>query len=313
MAAKSNSNRLTFKATMAQVSVPATSANLGPGFDSFGLALDYRDQYAAAVLDEATIDIDITGEGEASLKRDKSNLIYKAMQAGFEYMGQQPRGLAIRQLNNIPHGRGLGSSAAAIVGGLFLARNLVLDGENMLTKDAILQIASQMEGHPDNVSAAIYGGATISWSDPISERYQSIQLKVDSKIHALAFIPNNELPTSKARKLLPETIPFGDAVKNSARAALFSTALTNHPELLFIATEDFLHQKYRQDAYAKSYALVEFLRGAGLSAFISGAGPSVLMLETQLKEDFEIENSVQKAFGDLFRVEKLAISAAGAL
>jgi homoserine kinase len=309
MAAKSGV-RLTFKATMANVSVPATSANLGPGFDCAALALDLRDQYVAAVLDEPGIDIDITGEGQDTLKRDKNNLLYKAMHAAFEFMGQQPRGLAIRQLNNIPHGRGLGSSAAAIVGGLNLARSLVLDGDALLTKEDMLQIATQMEGHPDNVSAAIYGGATFSWLDPKSKKYQSILIPVNQKIQALVFIPKTELSTSKARKLLPEEIPFTDAVANSANVAIMSTALSTRPDLLFAATEDFLHQNYRQEAYRTSYELVQFLRGAGVAAMISGAGPSVLALLSDEREINEIFASCSAKF-PTFNGEKIGISPIG--
>ena len=162
-------NRLTFKATMAQVSVPATSANLGPGFDSLGLALELRDRYAAQVLDDATFDVDVTGEGSADVKTDKNNLVIKAMLHGFEHMGQKPKGIALRQLNVIPHGRGLGSSAAAIVGGLALARSLVLGGEQLLTDEEMISLGSELEGHPDNIAAAVLGGATIAWVDRTSE------------------------------------------------------------------------------------------------------------------------------------------------
>jgi len=154
--------RLTFKATMAQVSVPATSANLGPGFDSLGLALDLRDRYAAQVLDDATFDVDVSGEGSAEVKTDKNNLVIKAMLHGFEHMGQKPKGIALRQLNVIPHGRGLGSSAAAIVGGLALARALVLGGEQLLTDEEMISLGTELEGHPDNIAAAVLGGATIA-------------------------------------------------------------------------------------------------------------------------------------------------------
>jgi len=163
MAAKRNSSGITFKATMAQVSVPASSANIGPGFDFFGLALEIRDRYAAQVLDDETFDVDVTGEGADQVKKDSKNLVIKSMMRGFEHMGAKPRGIALRALNVIPHGRGLGSSASAIVGGLALARSLVLTGEQYMSDEELITLATELEGHPDNVAAAFYGGATIAW------------------------------------------------------------------------------------------------------------------------------------------------------
>lgn len=275
--------RLTFKAQMAQVSVPATSANLGPGYDTFGLALDLRDRYAAQVLDEAIYDVDVTGEGADEVKRDKNNLVIKAMLRGFEFMGQKPRGLALRALNVTPHGRGLGSSASAIVGGLALARELVLGGDHFMSLEEMLLLATELEGHPDNVAAAIYGGATIAWMEDIYgvKTGRAVSIPVHHEIQALLFIPENHLSTSKARKLLPESVPHHDAVLNSSHAALLAVALSTRPELLLTATEDFLHQPYRQPAYPKSMALMEELRSNKLAAVISGAGPSVLVLHTQ--------------------------------
>ena len=265
-------NRLTFKATMAQVSVPATSANLGPGFDSLGLALELRDRYAAQVLDDATFDVDVTGEGSADVKTDKNNLVIKAMLHGFEHMGQKPKGIALRQLNVIPHGRGLGSSAAAIVGGLALARSLVLGGEQLLTDEEMISLGSELEGHPDNIAAAVLGGATIAWVDRTSENSgHGVAIKVDPKIKALVFVPEAHLATSKARKLLPETIPHQDAVLNASRAALLVHAIQSRPDLLLEATEDLLHQNYRAEAMPKSMAFVTKLRAAGVPAMISGA------------------------------------------
>ena len=160
-------NRLTFKATMAQVSVPATSANLGSGFDTFGLALDLRDRYAAQILDDVAFAVDVTGEGADEVKKDKNNLVVKSMLAGFDFMGQKPRGLALRALNVTPHGRGLGSSASAIVGGLALARELVLGGDQIMSLEEMMALATQLEGHPDNVAAAIHGGAAIAWMEDV--------------------------------------------------------------------------------------------------------------------------------------------------
>ena len=302
-------NRLTFKATMAQVSVPATSANLGPGFDCMGLALDLRDRYAAQVLDDATFDVDVSGEGSADIKTDKNNLVIKAMLHGFEHMGQKPKGIALRQLNVIPHGRGLGSSAAAIVGGLALARALVLGGEQLLTDEEMISLGSELEGHPDNIAAAVLGGATIAWTNRSQVNSgHGVSIKVDPKIKALVFIPEAHLATSKARKLLPETIPHQDAVLNASRAALLVHAIQSRPDLLLEATEDLLHQNYRAEAMPKSMALVTKLRAAGVPAMISGAGPSVLVLHTL--DDLEVEAVIKVGAGS-FAAQKLAISTHG--
>jgi len=305
-----SNNRLTFKATMAQTSVPATSANLGPGFDSFAIALDLRDRYAAQILDDAIIDVDVSGQGADEVKKDKTNLVVRAMMAGFEFMGQKPRGIALRQLNAIPHGRGLGSSAAAIIGGLALSRHLVLGGEQLLTDEDMLVIATQMEGHPDNVAAAISGGATVAWMEDFHgvSTGRSVSIPVDARIKAIAFVPENHLATAKARKLLPETISHADAVFNSSRAALLTQAIAGRPDLLFVATEDRLHQSYRAEAMPKSLALVAKLRAAGVAATVSGAGPSVLVLHVDTETEVD---EIIKAAGAGFVAHKLAISPLG--
>jgi homoserine kinase len=304
--------RLSFKAAMSQVSVPATSANLGSGFDTFGLALDIRDRYAAQILDENEFDVDVSGEGSEDIKKDRSNLVIKAMICGFEHMGSREfsgaksRGIALRQLNVIPQGRGLGSSAAAIVGGLALARSLVLGGEFLLTNEAMIEIGTELEGHPDNVAAAVMGGATIAWTE--SEIGRGVGIKVDPRIKAVLFIPESHLATSKARKLLPETIPHRDGVLNASRAALLVHALQERPDLLLAATEDLLHQNYRAEAMPKSMALVNKLRAAGVPAMISGAGPSVLVLHTL--DEIEVEEFI-KVGTPAFAAQKVAISARG--
>ena len=310
-------NRLTFKATMVQISVPSSSANLGAGFDSFGLALDIRDRYAAAILDDAVIDVDVSGEGadDPALKLDKNNLVVKAMFKGFEFMGQKPRGIALRTLNATPHGKGLGSSASAIVGGLALSRSLVLSGEQFMSNDEMIALATEMEGHPDNVSAAVLGGATVAWSEddlrhPGKFIGKALSIPVHESVKALVCIPQTVLPTSKARKLLPESVPHADAAFNASRAALFTQAISTHPELLFTATEDRLHQNYRREGMPKSLALVDKLRGAGVAAVISGAGPTVLMLHTLQGTELE---ELKKCVGGEFSVQELAISRDGIL
>jgi homoserine kinase len=302
----------TFKAKPMQVQVPASSANLGPGFDAFGLALAMHDRYVAQVLDDSILDIDVTGEGADEVPRNEKNLLVKAMYKGFDFLGGRPKGLAIRALNVNPHGRGLGSSASAIVGGLVLARALVLNGEDQMSDIQLLSLATDMEGHPDNVSASLFGGATISWFE--SEKHKSsahcIHLNVDPRIQAMAYIPSKALATSKARKMLPETIPFADAVRNTTNAAVMSHALTTRPDLLFVATEDFLHQSYRAEAMPESFALVQKLRGAGVAAFISGAGPTVLALHTADQREVE---ELKLAGGKAFEATPLEIASRGAV
>lgn len=315
MAARKVNSGLTFKATMVQVSVPASSANIGPGFDSFGLALEIRDRYAAQVLDEPNFDVDVSGEGASEIKKDAKNLVIKSMLRGFEHMGAKPRGIALRALNSIPHGRGLGSSASAIVGGLVLARSLVLTGEQYMSDEDLITLATEIEGHPDNVAAAYYGGATIAWiekaigSDGEVKNFgRAVSLKVDDRIKALLLIPENQLATAKARKLLPESISHQDAVLNSSRSALLVHALAERPDLLFTATEDLLHQSYRQSAMPKTIALVEKLRGAGLAAVVSGAGPSVMVLYTNNNEEIDQIPSLATGFNSM----KLEIAKTGA-
>ena len=314
MAAKRNASGLTFKATMAQVSVPASSANIGPGFDSFAIALEMRDRYAAQILDDESFDVDVTGEGADQVKKDAKNLIIKSMMRGFEHMGGKPRGIALRALNVIPHGRGLGSSASAIVGGLTLARSLVLTGEQYMSDEDLITSATELEGLPDNVAAAFYGGATIAWLESkinsegeSSNVGRAVSLKVDDRIKALLLVPENQLSTAKARKLLPESISHQDAVLNSSRTALLVHALAERPDLLFTATEDLLHQKYREEAMPKSIALVEKLRGAGLAAVVSGAGPSVMVLYSGAEDEIDQIQSVSPGFTAM----KLAIAKTG--
>ena len=301
----------TFKANPIQVQVPATSANLGPGFDSFGLACGMHDRYVAQILDEGGLDIDVTGEGADEVPRTDKNLLVKAMYKGFDFLGGKPKGLAVRALNVIPHGRGLGSSASAIIGGLVLARSLVLTGTDKMSDEALLNLASEMEGHPDNVAAALFGGATVAWNDIINGKAvaRAIARPVDPRIKVMAFIPSTPLATKKARAMLPDSIPFVDAQRNSINSALMTQALTIRPDLLFTATEDFLHQSYRQEAMPSSFALMTKLRAAGIAAFISGAGPTVLALHTEA-EDETIQLS--RAGGAKFDGKSLEIASRGA-
>lgn len=269
-----------FRAAPVRVRVPASSANLGPGFDSFGLALAWYDDVVVRVA-ESGLAIDVAGEGADRVRRDKRNLVARAIRATFDALGGQPRGLEVVCANRIPHGRGLGSSAAAIVAGIVAARELVVGGHERLPDDAALLLAAELEGHPDNVAAALLGGFTLAWTgspDGDQPAVGAIRLDVHPGVVPVVFVPATQASTASARKLLPATVPHRDAAANAARAGLLVAALTRRPDLLMIATQDRLHQAYRAPAMARSAALVDRLRSADVPAVISGAGPTVLAL-----------------------------------
>lgn len=263
------------------VTVPATSANLGPGFDSLGLALALYDTLHAEVIDFG-LEIEVTGSGADSVPRDESHLVVRSMRAAFEVLGEHPSGLRLTCENVIPHARGLGSSSAAIVGGLALARALVEDGHERLTDDELFELAAEIEGHPDNVAPAAYGGFTISGHDAVSDQtgFYSLNAPIDDRISAVVFIPPTGVETKVARGLLPAQVPHADAAANSGRAALMVAALGFAPEQLARATRDYLHQNYRRPAMPESLALVDELRADGVAAIVSGAGPTVLAFAT---------------------------------
>ena len=269
------SRTVTFRAAPARVRVPASSANLGPGFDACGLALGLYDDVVVQVT-ESGVDCQVAGEGADRVAAGERNLIVKALRAAFTQMGGQPRGLALRCANRIPHGRGLGSSAGAIVAGVLAARALVVGGSERLDDLAVLRLASALEGHPDNVAACLLGGYTIAWNDPDGVR--AIALPVPHQVIPVVFVPVTQVGTAKARRLLPAQVPFADAARSAGRAALLTAAFGGRTDLLLAATADELHQKYRAAAMPRSAALVDKLRGDGVAAVISGAGPTVLAL-----------------------------------
>jgi homoserine kinase len=257
------------------VEVPATSANVGPGFDCFGLALDWRERVSLAVI-ERGYQIEVSGEGAAELPRDESHLIVRSALVGLADLGAVAPGLWLACRNTIPHGRGLGSSSAAIVAGLLAASGLA---QVQVTRDWLLGHANAIEGHPDNVAAAIYGGFVLAYEGRAGVR--AAQAHIDASIGAALFVPETSVATTAARGLLPETVPHVDAAANSGRAALLVHALASEPDLLYDATCDWLHQGYRETAMPRSYELMKSLRGQGFAAMISGAGPSVLVLGRQ--------------------------------
>ena len=259
----------------ATVEVPATSANLGPGFDCLGLALDLHDTLTGEVVGSGLV-VEIEGEGSGSLPRDDRHLVVRAMRAAFDVLGVDPPGLVLRVVNRIPQSRGLGSSSAAIVGGLVLARELVEGGRRLLPDTGLLALATHLEGHPDNVAPALYGGFVISGQD--DEDVWADQSPIDPQVSAVVFVPPQGVSTEAARGLLPAQVAHAVAAANTGRAALLVSALGHAPQRLFRATEDFLHQEFRAAAMPDSLALVRSLRAEGLAAVISGAGPTVLVL-----------------------------------
>ena len=260
------------------VSVPATSANLGPGFDCLGLALDLRDTLTAEVVD-AGLEVEIVGEGSDSLPRDDSHLVVRAMRRAFEHAGIEQPGLRVRFENAIPQARGLGSSSAAIVGGLALARALLTDRPEgaVLDDPVLLDLATAIEGHPDNVAPALLGGFVVCGQDDTGTAW-AVRPTLDPRVGAVVFVPPTGLSTELARGLLPAEVPHRVAAANSARTALLVAALAGATAELFRATEDFLHQEFRAPAMPESLALVRSLRAEGHAAVVSGAGPTVLVL-----------------------------------
>jgi homoserine kinase len=262
-----------FRAAPVRVRVPATSANLGPGFDSAGLALTLYDDVVVRIAESGLV-VDVAGEGAEHLPRDRRHLVVKSLREAFDRLGGQPRGLEVVCANRIPQSRGLGSSSAAICAAIVAARALVPGGDDLLDDDAALALAGELEGHPDNVAACLRGGVTFAWGDPV----QVLRLDAHADLAPVAFVPSTRSATRTVRAMLPETVPFADAARNAGRAALLPTALTTNPELLLAATEDRLHQQYRVPAMPESARLVEALRATGVPAVISGAGPTVLAL-----------------------------------
>jgi homoserine kinase len=279
-----------------RVRVPASSANIGPGFDSIGLALGIWDDYVMTVTADPGLGIDVEGEGAGTVPRDERHLVHRSMMRAWERLDvEPPAGLHLRARNAIPHCRGLGSSASAIVAGVVAAQGLCdiatgkewfddgsrgsFDGE--FDRSFTNNLAAAMEGHPDNASASVFGGMTLSWADDVDcEQIHSVQLDVTGDVIPLLFVPSNELATATARAVLPDLIPHDIAAQNSARVGLLVEAVTRRPDLLLAATREWLHQEQRRASFPASMALLDVLRGSGHAAVISGAGPSVLVLTT---------------------------------
>ena len=311
------------------IQVPATSANLGPGFDSLGLALGLHDTVRARVLPSG-LEVNVTGVGADSVERGEGHLVIRAMRAAFAAIGAEPPGIAISCGNEVPQGFGLGSSAAAIVSGVLAARALAgTAGAAALGDDAVLQLATELEGHPDNVAACLLGGLTVSWASgasfrgpwrdrgtrpPAASPVQAARLTPLPDLVLVLCVPAVPLSTHTARKALPAQVPHADAAANSARAALLVAALTSRPDLLLAGTEDFLHQSYRAAAMPATAALITRLRDAGVAAVVSGAGPSVLALTVSGMQPGPAEvTKIAAAADPVWRVMPLGVDADGAV
>lgn len=277
-----------------RVRVPATSANLGPGFDVLGLALAWYDEVTAELTDGPTT-VEVAGVGAGEVDTGEGHLVVRAMRRAFADLGagdapgagpddavagsgrigaaRRP-GILLRCRNTIPHGRGLGSSAAAIVAGILAARALVPDGAAKMPRDAVFALATAVEGHADNVAACVAGGVAAGWADDHGPRLA--HFAAHPEVHPVACVPEERLATETARGLLPPTVPFADAAAVAARAALLVPALTTRPDLLYDATEDHLHQPYRAAAMPGGHDLMTRLRASGVPAVVSGAGPAIL-------------------------------------
>jgi homoserine kinase len=262
--------------------VPASSANLGPGFDSLGLALSLYDEIIVETTDSGLV-IEVEGEGAGELALDEGHLVVRAIQHGLQAAGVSASGLKVCCRNTIPHSRGLGSSAAAVVGGLAAVNGILAQaGLTPLSQPELVQLASEFEGHPDNAAAAVLGGAIVSWTDSSAgpPAYSAAQLRLHPDIRLFPAVPTQRSSTVEARVLLPTQVSHEDARFNLSRAALLVVALTERPDLLMAATEDVLHQTQRAPAMPASAEYLQLLRRCGVAAVLSGAGPAVIAFST---------------------------------
>lgn len=293
------------------VRVPATSANLGPGFDCLGLALGLYDE--VEVRPARQTQVSVSGEGAAVVPRSESHLILRAIRATLDELGSpRPAGLALRTTNRIPHGRGLGSSAAAITAGVLAALHLAGHGPDAALA---LHVACRLEGHPDNVAACLRGGLTVSWYEGgQGERPHVLRLDPHPSLRPVAFVATGQASTAKSRMALPASVPHRDAAFNVARTALLVHALTQAPDLLVAATEDRLHQPYRLPAMPESARLLARLRAAGVPAVLSGSGPTVLALSRSRDERHLALSLVARDCDDAaYRALALPVDGAGAV
>ncbi|HET8896658.1 MAG TPA: homoserine kinase [Protaetiibacter sp.] len=292
------------------VRVPATTANLGPGFDTLGMALAVYDELQVTVREQPGATVQVIGVGEGEVPTDETNLVVRSIAHTFEAVGQQMPGLDLVAHNTIPHGRGMGSSGAAIVSGIMAAKGL-LEGIVEFDAERLLALATDLEGHPDNVAPALFGGLTITWVTPDGPRFK--KLIVHRGVSPLVAVPSERtMSTALARSLQPESVPHEDAIFNVSRSALLIAALVQSPELLLAATEDKLHQSYRASAMPETDALIHLLRADGLAAVVSGAGPSILVLGSDPAQRLRAAELIQQHAESRWECLMLAVDFRGA-
>lgn len=291
------------------VKVPSTTANLGPGFDTLGLALSLYDQLEVRVSPEPGIRVSVSGVGEGSVPTDETNLVARSLTHAFTHYGYDTPGLDISALNSIPHGRGMGSSGAAIVAGIMAAKGL-LEGIVDIDPMTLLMLATELEGHPDNVAPSLFGGLTIAWVTPRGPEYK--KLVAHRGVSPLVLVPEQAMSTELARSLQPHSVPHEDAVFNVSRSALLVAALVQSPELLLTATEDKLHQSYRASAMPETDRLITLLRSHGHAAAVSGAGPSILVLASDPGQRLTAAKLVEENADTLWQPLMLAVDLKGA-
>lgn len=264
--------------TVLRVRVPGTTANVGSGFDCVGIALGIFDELELELLEgEATASVVVEGEGSGQVPLDDSHLVLRSLDAGLEEWGGQRPGMRLHCTNRIPHSRGLGSSASAIVAGLALAWGIARPGQE-LDRAELTRLSSRIEGHPDNAGAAVWGGAILGWFE--GDDVALVRLEVLPEIGTRVWVPAFEVGTAGARSVLPDAVPRHDAVAQAIASAALPLALERRPDLLLAATRDRLHQSYRAELMQPSYDLVLELRDVGVPAAISGAGPTVFAVGT---------------------------------
>ncbi|RAV31328.1 homoserine kinase [Corynebacterium heidelbergense] len=291
--------------TRVHVKVPGSSANLGPGFDTLGLALSVYDHVDVEVVGSG-LEVEVTGEGAGEVPLDERHLVVRALRAGLAKADVSVRGLKVHCHNSIPQSRGMGSSASAAVAGIAAANGLV---GNVFTPATMIQLAASFEGHPDNAAASILGGAVVSWTNtPVDGRtapqYYASRMEVHPDIEVTALIPNFHASTQAVRSVLPTDVSHVDARFNVSRTAVMTIALRSDPSLLWEGTRDRLHQPYRAEALPVTAEWVNRLRNQGYPAFLSGAGPTVLVLST---EDVDLK-ILEEAADQGLRVERLRVA-----
>jgi homoserine kinase len=259
------------------------------------MALSFYDELVVEVVSGSDVVVEVIGEGAGEVATDEKNLVVKSLAHTFKKFGQKLPGLKLTANNIIPHGRGMGSSGAAVVSGIVAAKGL-LEGIVKISDQELLTLATELEGHPDNVAPALFGGLTIAWEDESGPHHK--KLFVHRGVSPLELVPKHKMSTALARSLQPQSVPHDDAVFNVSRSALLIAALTQSPELLLAATEDRLHQDYRAAAMPETDQIVKLMRENSHAAVVSGAGPSVLVLASDPAQRLEAAKLAAKHYPD---------------